>query len=474
MNLLLLDPFEVAKEYPETLTNSLQYGHSRFLKFNKKGDYLASGLLDGSICIFDADTNQVIAVLKQHTGVVQSLEWSNCGRYLLSSSTDCKVLLWDLKTKTVIREIIFESAVWTAQLHPTNTFVFVCTIFNDDPVYVDWSNENDIRILKIPTTPYQPEQSLTSDKNEDGDKHIEEPEPKKQKKSKDLAFCVKFAYNGKLMFMGTNKGWLNIISNFDNSSWLKTIYSQKICSSHAKQIVISEKTSKIFVNCSDRIIRQLSIHEDFITKYLKNPSEPTKDEGKSEDSEASGASATENNENDEFEIELKYQDVVNRLQWNSITINHNGEYLIASTYGSGAHDIYMWETTMGSLTKVLEGPKEELFDIDWNNKRCCIGANGLDSGYVYLWTNIIPQKWSALAPDFVEIEENVEYSEQEDEFDILPNEEINQRQLNEEDEHVDIITKDEVDARGLQEEESFVIPMILKKDIDLSDGEDVD
>jgi len=29
-----------------------------------------------------------------------------------------------------------------------------------------------------------------------------------------------------------------------------------------------------------------------------------------------------------------------------------------------AHDIYVWERAMGSLIKILEGPKEELIDVD--------------------------------------------------------------------------------------------------------------
>jgi len=29
-----------------------------------------------------------------------------------------------------------------------------------------------------------------------------------------------------------------------------------------------------------------------------------------------------------------------------------------------AHDIYIWERAVGSLIKILEGPKEELIDVD--------------------------------------------------------------------------------------------------------------
>lgn len=66
---------------------------------------------------------------------------------------------------------------------------------------------------------------------------------------------------------------------------------------------------------------------------------------------------------------------------------------------------------MGSLVKILEGSNEELIDVKWDYSRCTIGSIGLDSGEVYLWSVSFPQKWSALAPDFVEIEENIEYVE---------------------------------------------------------------
>lgn len=59
---------------------------------------------------------------------------------------------------------------------------------------------------------------------------------------------------------------------------------------------------------------------------------------------------------------------------------------------------------------------------------------------MYLWSIVAPQKWSALAPDFAEVEENIEYVEREDEFDIIPDEEIHKRMQKEEDEDIDVLT----------------------------------
>ena len=46
-------------------------------------------------------------------------------------------------------------------------------------------------------------------------------------------------------------------------------------------------------------------------------------------------------------------------------------------------------------------------------------AAGLDTGTIYVWSTTITEGWSAFAPDFIELEENREYEEREDEFDIV-------------------------------------------------------
>ncbi len=153
--------------------------------------------------------------------------------------------------------------------------------------------------------------------------------------------------------------------------------------------------------------------------------------------------------------------MVNKLQWNSVAISPNTEYVLASTY-EAAHDIYMWETSMGSLVKIYEGPKEELVDVEWHPTRSVIAATGLDSGRIYVWTSITPQRWSALAPDFIEVEQNVDYQEREDEFDVEDENEQNQRLLEDEDQEVDIVSGDPV-------KNVFSIPVSLDLDEDEDD-----
>lgn len=47
-------------------------------------------------------------------------------------------------------------------------------------------------------------------------------------------------------------------------------------------------------------------------------------------------------------------------------------------------------------------------------------AAGLDTGTIYQWSTTVTEGWSAFAPDFIELDENLEYEEREDEFDIVP------------------------------------------------------
>ncbi|RMX93743.1 hypothetical protein D0868_12681 [Hortaea werneckii] len=235
--------------------------------------------------------------------------------------------------------------------------------------------------------------------------------------AKHFTTVAAFTPSGSHIITGTTKGWLNVIS----TATCETIYSTRLCAKPILLIRLSQSGRDLLVNASDTIIRTLRIPPNLASL----PPDEIR-----------------------LDVEHKFQDVVNRLSWNHVAFSgNNAEYVTASTLMN--HDIYIWERTHGSLVKILEGPREELGAVEWHPTRPVVAATGVESGRIYFWGVQAPQRWSALAPDFAEVEENVEYVEREDEFDIHPEEEVRKRQLENEDEEVDVLT---VDDEQLQRE----------------------
>jgi COMPASS component SWD1 len=54
----------------------------------------------------------------------------------------------------------------------------------------------------------------------------------------------------------------------------------------------------------------------------------------------------------------------------------------------------------------------------WHPTRPVI-ASVATSGDIHIWQTSSPENWAAFAPGFEELEENLEYDEPEDEFDIV-------------------------------------------------------
>jgi COMPASS component SWD1 len=120
MNLSLTDPFVLAQDYPESTTGSLRSGHATTVRFNRKGDFLAVGRTDGTVAIFDVETNGIARKLKGHTRHIQSLSWSSDGRYLLTSCQDWKCNLWDLQDGSILRSVKMDGPIYIAEVHPLN------------------------------------------------------------------------------------------------------------------------------------------------------------------------------------------------------------------------------------------------------------------------------------------------------------------------------------------------------------------
>ncbi|CAL8584513.1 chromatin binding protein [Xanthoria parietina] len=415
MNLSLIDPFILAQDYPDALTGKVRSGHAACIRFNRKGDFLATGRVDGTVVIFDIETNGVARKLRGHTRQIQALSWSGDGRYLLSSSQDWKCILWDLQDGTKLRTVRFEAPVYIAELHPLNPFLFVASLFEDQPLLVDISSCIPLKhqLSSVPRRPKLDRQDLN--------------EKQALQDAKQSTCVTVFTTQGDHIIAGTNKGWLNIIEV--NSR--EIVHSTRLCNGIIILLRLTASGRDMVSNASDRVIRTVPI-PNFSQAGLDLDTV-------------------------KIEVEHKFQDVVNRLSWNHVAFSSTGDYVAASTFMN--HDIYVWERGHGSLVKILEGPKEELGVIEWHPHRPFVAACGIETGRVYLWSIITPQRWSALAPDFAEVEENVEYVEREDEFDIHPIEEIHKRRLDLEDEALDVLTVDPV--KGDPVHDVFSMPVLL-------------
>ncbi|TAQ86560.1 hypothetical protein B7494_g5127 [Chlorociboria aeruginascens] len=428
MNLSLTDPFVLAQDYPESTTGILKSGHAVCVRFNRKGDFLAAGRVDGTVIIFDVETNGIARKLKGHTRQVQSLSWSRDGRYLLTSSQDWKCNIWDLQDGSILRSVRFEAPVYIAEFHPWNHLKFVVSLFEDQPLFVDVSDPVPAKII-LPSAPKR--------NKYDADEPINEKQAAQD--AKQTTTVSIFTGSGDHILAGTNKGWLNIIEVATRT----TIYSTKICTGVVIFLRLTSSGRDVVVNAQDRIIRTIQLPN--LTAEDLDPDKIF------------------------IEVEHKFQDVVNRLSWNHVAFSSTGEYVTASTYNN--HDIYIWERNHGSLVKILESPKEEVGVVEWHPHRPLIAACGLESGKIHIWSNIPQQRWSALAPDFAEVEENVEYIEHEDEFDIHPQEEIHKRRLDLEDEDVDVLTVEPVKGEIMEEDNAFRMPVELDQNHSESEDE---
>ena len=253
--------------------------------------------------------------------------------------------------------------------------------------------------------------------------------------------CVTiFTAFGNHIIAGTSKGWINIIE----TQTCTTVHSTRLCNGVVILLRLSNNGRDLVVNSSDRVIRTIVLPDlsQLGVDLERQPSDI------------------------KLQVEHKFQDVVNRLSWNHVGFSSSaGDFIIASTFMNP--DIYVWERSHGSLVKILEGPREELGVVEWHPFRPMVVACGLESGCIYTWSVVTPQKWSALAPDFGEVEENVPYIEREDEFDIHPAEEVHQRRLDQEDEVPDVLTVELGEGEIDSETDSFRMPVLL----DISDSE---
>lgn len=195
-----------------------------------------------------------------------------------------------------------------------------------------------------------------------------------------------FTPSGTHLFLGTTKGNVVILDAVSGAMLGEPV---PIGNSSVRQLAFDASGRHLVANLNDRTLRTLSVSE---TRDGPTPYALTQ--------------------------RSKFQDLVGRTPWSGISFSADGEYVMGGAAQDAGHHIYLWDRDAGVLVKILEGPREPLISAQWHPLQPQL-ASIAASGDIYLWKTKWTEIWSAYAPGFEELEENVEYEEPEDEFDLV-------------------------------------------------------
>ncbi|KAG0149719.1 hypothetical protein CROQUDRAFT_720866 [Cronartium quercuum f. sp. fusiforme G11] len=411
MNLELQNPF--AQDFPDTVETSLD-SLAVVTRFNPSGlfagQYLAVGRLDGCVTVLDFETKRTIKFLLGHVKPITSLWWSKKSRYLLSSSRDWNVIIWDLQTGERRNTIRFDAPVTSAQFHPHNSKVVVVTLQSQkEAIFVDLRSHGGRWELDC-----RPDQSLPGSAQTAEAGNIPQATDQSQdhttvgrhaaRRKRQAATVVRFNPSGDLIYVGTSQGSLHV---FDACTKMLLKTEQIAHNNAIKSMEFDTRGTSLVLNSSDRVIRVYSLR-------------PTPDE------------VVPN-----LDLDHRFQDMVARTPWQGCKFG--SEYVVGGAGHRDSHQIFIWDRNSGGLTKILEGPKDPLEDFDWHPNRPIL-ASVSNLGLIHVWVTSVTENWSSYAPGFDELDENVEYREREDEFDYEDELDVERRRKDEQDRFIDIFT----------------------------------
>ncbi|KAJ4850491.1 hypothetical protein Tsubulata_011952, partial [Turnera subulata] len=261
---------------------------------------------------------------------------------------------------------------------------------------------------------------------------------------------------GDLVYVGNSKGEILIVDH-ENAK----VHAMVSISGGAviKNIVFSRNGQYLLTNSNDRTIR---IYENLLP--LKGGLAALEDLNRIIDG-GDGIEKLKAVGSKCLALFREFQDSITKMHWKAPCFSGDGEWVIGGSASKGEHKIYIWDRA-GHLVKILEGPKEALIDLAWHPVHPIVVSVSL-TGLVYIWAKDYTENWSAFAPDFKELEENEEYVEREDEFDLIPEtEKVKESDVNEDDE-VDIVTveKDTFSDSDMSQEELCFLPVVPCPDI---------
>ncbi|KAG2014116.1 hypothetical protein CC2G_010959 [Coprinopsis cinerea AmutBmut pab1-1] len=422
-----IDPFTYnTLSHPTTVQTTI-HAQAVFSKFDTTGRFIATATArpqEGLAVVWDLQTRNSIRFLDGHVKPVTSIDWSRNSRYVLTSSKDWNVIVWDLASSCDPpqrhRTLRFDAPVVSASFHPKNSRIILVLLTTGEAFLCDTRKETRSRT---------PLKEVTVDDSDD-----DEDEPSSRARS--YMTVARFNPSGKHIFIGTSTGTLLVFRTRTKTM----IARHKIAGANViKGLEFRKNGRELVTNSSDRTLRQF-----IVPTYPSDDSEPTNPSTSTPSSSTSPSSTPTPTPTKIIEQDLepthRFHDPINKTAWHAMACSGDGDWLAGGAADPAAHKIYVWDLSNdGQYTATLDGGREPLTHLHWHPKKSII-ASTTNIGNVLIWHSPHPERWGAFAGGFEEVDENVEYEEREDEFDIEDEETILERKMKAEEDKVDIET----------------------------------
>ncbi|KAI9164299.1 chromatin binding protein [Blastocladiella emersonii ATCC 22665] len=377
MNIPLLESW--LDPYPAQIDQTVNDTSVTSVRFSRRGNHLACACSTGAVQVWDVDTMAVLRTLHGHAAAVSSVSWSRSGRYLASGALDWRCIVWDVATGLPVHDHTFGSPVTHVAFHPYLRSLVLVSLAKSAPVLL---HADSGAVTPLPSV--VPPEHVPAAAGFDG-----------------LDVIATWDPLGRFIFAGTSKGMWSVATAPSAADPVpRVVFSDKLAGTAVREFAPSRSGQHLAITVADKTIRT------YMLPYVP-----------AGEAEAAAAAVA-----DEVHFEcipvLKLQDLVNRHSWIGAawTGGASERFVVGGTGRS--HAMCLWSRATGTLVKLIEGPTESLVSLAWHPVLpLCVTVS--QHGTLYVWSSTPKDKWSAFAPDFKELDDNIEYEEREDEFDII-------------------------------------------------------
>lgn len=395
--------------------------------FNPVGTLLAAGSESGHLIVWDYQTRGILRQWNVQSNSINAVTWSSDGRCVVTGGCSGVVVSWNILHGTAAASINLHRGSIT-HLHISEQSLFVsfdtgpgvCISINQDGLF----EESALETFPVIT--------VTGDEKSARVMVVEEGYKSRQVVLSYRPFnCIFTAYEGSITIL--NQKSPREVIDIVRVPGSPDITSLFVCTPQ------EEDQYLLMIVTKDKYLMACLLNKDAIAKAQQGGTHrlqdlktylPLKKNGRilARLPESGSVFVSEDSSSPECAVLHKKYDAGEMVKspWGCACSSADGKYLYATTCGGKRGEencIFGWQLDGNnhSLSMILESAVKDktvqLLCHPVPYPMQLLAVNGC--GDIYIWTTHFMQRWDKFAPDWDDLQENEEYVEKEDEFDLV-------------------------------------------------------